>query len=125
MPNSRLDWDRDGFKSIAQIDGPAAVSLEVTYEVKDEYPFEWVVSGFTKSKEVALDRAERAGIAASFNRFRGTALTRELHRLAHLGQAFLVIKGRPDMGALFPILQLALRAADEAENERKDDRPGR
>lgn len=123
MPNPRLDWDSIGFKLATQIDGPASVSLEINYEHNDEYPFEWVVSGFTASREMAIDRAERAGLAASFNRFRGTALTRELHRLAHTGQAFLVIKGRPDMGALLPILQLALRAADEAENGRSEDRP--
>lgn len=112
----RIEWERRTFfTSVAELPGPAPVSLRIEKEIKDDLPFEWIVSGFTETRERAFDRAERAAIAASFNLFQGTAQLTYLHRLALDGKAYVIVDGRPDKTALLPLIQLAMRAAIQRE----------
>lgn len=113
--NRRLPWSKRSFYvSVSEIEGDNPVTLTVEKEPKSELAYEWTVSGFCESREMAFDRAEQAAIAAASTPYQGSSMTRELHRLVADGKAYLVIDGRrDDAGMLLQVIRAAMQATKD------------
>lgn len=102
MPR-KFSWSRiDQTRSVAQAND--AISMRVECDVDG---CEWVVTGWSRNRDIAIERSEAAALAA----IPAPAVTDDrldaLMMQAHEGTAYLVVNGQREPHTLFEILRRA------------------